>query len=281
MHKVRVVGLAAATVLALASCMGGGTGGQSPSPTGTTTQDRVYTEDELRELISGMTDRDGNELKLYSKDQVAQGSRVAELLLSTARVTPEDCKSIATAGLLDSVENGDVAVAISESENPRTLSAQSGREGPDAVGLLEEISGKMNQCDSFTVEVVGQRHEVSSRELAARTAGERTFATLSTRGEGTQDMLMQVSAAEDRLLVAATKSGPDLGDEDREELEELVNQVLAKAEGGATATGTATGTPTRTSPLPTATQTVTSTQTSTVVPTVVPTATPTLTTPPL
>jgi hypothetical protein len=228
-----------------------------------------------------MTDRDGNELKLYSKDQVAQGSRVAELLLSTARVTPEDCKSIATAGLLDSVENGDVAVAISESENPRTLSAQSGREGPDAVGLLEEISGKMNQCDSFTVEVVGQRHEVSSRELAARTAGERTFATLSTRGEGTQDMLMQVSAAEDRLLVAATKSGPDLGDEDREELEELVNQVLAKAEGGATATGTATGTPTRTSPLPTATQTVTSTQTSTVVPTVVPTATPTLTTPPL
>jgi predicted YcjX-like family ATPase len=138
----------------------------------------------------------------------------------------------------------------------------------------------MNQCDSFTVEVVGQRHEVSSRELAARTDGERTFATLSTRGEGTQDMLMQVSAAEDRLLVAATKSGPDLGDEDREELEELVNQVLAKAEGGATATGTATGTPTRTSPLPTATQTVTSTQTSTVVPTVVPTATPTLTTPP-
>ena len=284
MQKVRVVGLAAATVLALASCMGGGTGGQSPSPTGTTTQDRVYTEDELRELISGMTDRDGNELKLYSKDQVAQGSRVAELLLSTARVTPEDCKSIATAGLLDSVENGDVAVAISESEKPRTLSAQSGREGPDAVGLLEEISGKMNRCDRFTVEVVGQRHEVSSRELPARTDGERTFATLSTRGAGTQDMLMQVSAAEGRLLVAATKGGPDLGDEDREELEELVNQVLAKAKGGATATGTATGSPTgtpnRTSPVPTATQTVTSTQTSTVVPTVVPTTTPTLTTSP-
>ena len=284
MQKVRVVGLAAATVLALASCTGGGTGGQSPSPTGTTTQDRVYTEDELRQLISGMTDRDGNELKLYSKDQVAQGSRVAELLLSTARVTPEDCKSIATAGLLDSVENGDVAVAISESEKPRTLSAQSGREGPDAVGLLEEISGKMNQCDNFTVEVVGQRHEVSTRELPARTNGERTFATLSTRGEGTQDTLMQVSAAEGRLLVAATKSGPDLGDEDREELEELVNQVLAKAKGGATATGTATGSPTgtpnRTSPLPTATQTVTSTQTSTVVPTVVPTTTPTLTTSP-
>jgi hypothetical protein len=43
---------------------------------------------------------------------------------------------------------------------------------------------------------------------------------------------MQVSAAEGRLLVVATKSGATLGDPDQKELEDLINKVLEKAEGG-------------------------------------------------
>lgn len=283
-RNVPIVVLAAATALALASCTGGGGAGQSPSPTGGTTtttaaQDRVYTEDELRELVSGMTDGDGNELKLYSKDQVDQGSRIAEILMNSATVNPEECKSIATAGLLDTVENGDVAVAISESQEPRTLSAQSGREGPDAVGLIEDVRGKLGQCDRFTVQVAGQTHDVTTEELQARTDGEETFATVSTRGEGTDDMLMQVSAAQGRLLVVATKNGADLGDSDRNELEELVDRVLAKANDGATGTATRTptdsptGTSTRTgtpSPRATVTETVTVNPTATATATITP-----------
>ncbi|QNE16353.1 hypothetical protein FYJ92_05020 [Pseudarthrobacter sp. NBSH8] len=245
-------------MLALAACTGGD-GGQSPSPTGTATTsaaaaDKVYSEDELRELIAGMRDAEGNELKLYSQDQVAQGSNIANLLLSTATVDPQDCKSIAAAGLLDKVDNGDVAVALSESAQPRTLSAQSGSEGPDAVELLQEVSAKMNQCANFSVEALGQRYEVSSEELQAETDGAETFATLSTRGQGTNENLMQVSAAEGRLLVVATKGGSDLGDDDQKELEDLVNEVLAKADGGSatssptgTSTGSSTGTASPTS----------------------------------
>lgn len=72
-----------------------------------------------------MTDADGNELRLYSKEQVDQGGDLANLLMTAATVDPEDCKDIATAGLLDTVEKGQVAVAISEGAQPRTLSAQS------------------------------------------------------------------------------------------------------------------------------------------------------------
>ncbi|MBE4717216.1 hypothetical protein DAD99_03350 [Pseudarthrobacter sp. AB1] len=240
-------------MLALAACTGG-EGGQSPSPTGTATTsaaaaDKVYSDDELRELIAGMRDAEGNELKLYSQDQVAQGSNIANLLLSTATVDPQDCKSIATAGLLDKVDNGDVAVALSESAQPRTLSAQSGSEGPDAVELLQEVSAKMDQCANFSVEALGQRYEVSSEELQAETDGAKTFATLSMGGQGTNEKLMQVSAAEGRLLVVATKGGSDLGDDDQKELEDLVNEVLAKADGGSAAsspTGTSTGSSTGT-----------------------------------
>ncbi|MDR6506780.1 hypothetical protein [Arthrobacter oryzae] len=263
MGKVPVLGLAAAAVLALAACTGGG---GSPSPTATTTtteaaQDKVYSEDELRELISGMRDADGNELKLYSKDQVDQGGRIANLLMSAATTDPEDCKSIATAGLLDTVENGDVAVAISESQQPRTVSAQSSGEGPDAVALLRDVSGKMGQCDTFTLNVLGQRYEVASKELEATTDAEETFGTISTRGTGTTDMLMQVSAAEGRLLVVATKGGANLGDVDQRELEETINKVLQKAEGG-----TESASPTSTvtvSPTDTATVTVTPTESPT------------------
>ncbi|WP_255482316.1 hypothetical protein [Pseudarthrobacter sp. NBSH8] len=258
MRSTSAIGLAAASILALAACTGGD-GGQSPSPTGTATTsaaaaDKVYSEDELRELIAGMRDAEGNELKLYSQDQVAQGSNIANLLLSTATVDPQDCKSIAAAGLLDKVDNGDVAVALSESAQPRTLSAQSGSEGPDAVELLQEVSAKMNQCANFSVEALGQRYEVSSEELQAETDGAETFATLSTRGQGTNENLMQVSAAEGRLLVVATKGGSDLGDDDQKELEDLVNEVLAKADGGSatssptgTSTGSSTGTASPTS----------------------------------
>ncbi|MDQ5861375.1 MAG: hypothetical protein M3536_03840 [Actinomycetota bacterium] len=145
---------------------------------------------------------------------------------------------------MDKVDDGDVAVAISESSQPRTLSAQSGSEGADAVELLQEVSGKMDQCANFSVEALGQRYDVSSEELQAETDGEETFATVSTRGQGTNEMLMQVSAAKGRLLVIATKGGADLGDDDQKELEDLVDEVLAKADGGS---GSATASPTSTS----------------------------------
>ena len=240
MKTVPALGLAAAAVLALAACTGGG--GQSPSPTASATtstaQDKVYSEDELRELISGKSDKDGSELKLYSKDQVEQGSRIAGLLMSAATTDPTECKTIATAGLLDTVESGDVAIAISEGQQPRTLSAQSGSEGPDAVSLLNDLSGKMTECESFKVSVLGQGYDVASKELRAETDAEKTFATISTRGGNESDMLMQISAAQGRLLVVATKGGANLGDADQKELEDLVNEVLGEAEGGSSGTPT-------------------------------------------
>lgn len=275
MKKFPVLGVATAAMLVLAGCTGGG--GQTPTPTATETasaaQDKVYSEDELRDLISGKSDKDGNELKLYSKDQVEQGSNIANLLMSAATTDPADCKAIATAGLLDQVESGDVAIAISESSQPRTLSAQSGAEGPDAVGLLKEVSGKMDQCSNFTLSVLGQRYDVASEELQAQTNGEETFATVSTRGGNASDMLMQVSAAQGRLLVVATKGGANLGDPDQEELEELVNEVLEKAAGGATgtATSTTTVTPTPTGTVTSGTATPEVTETTTATVTVTPT----------
>lgn len=264
MRNTAAFGLAAASVLALAACTGGSTG-PSPSPTATTSataEDKVYSEDELRELIAGAKDGEGNELKLYSEEQVDQGGNIASLLLSTATVDPEDCKSIATAGLLDKVDSGEVAVAISESAQPRTLSAQSGSEGPDAVGLLREVSGKMSQCAKFTVQALGQSYEVTSEELQATTDAEETFATLSTRGQNSNEKLMQVSAAEGRLLVVATKGGSDLADDDQKELEDLINEVLAKASGSS---GSPTASPTRSatgteSPTGTASPTATETE---------------------
>lgn len=195
-------------------------------------QDKVYTEDELRDLISGMKDGDGNELKLYSKEQVGQGGKIADLLLNTASVDPQDCKDIATAGLVDKVEHGDVAVALSDSDQPRSLSAQSGKEGPDEEKVLKDISGKMDKCAKFTVKAVGQTYEVSSEKLDAKTKAKETFGTVSTRSGETQKKLMQVSAADGRLLVVATKSGPNLGDPDQKELQDLINKVLEKAKGG-------------------------------------------------
>jgi hypothetical protein len=255
MRKIPALGWIFATLVAVAGCTGGG-GTASPTATtasGTaseTAQAKVYSEDELRDLIAGMTDADGNELKLYSQEQVNQGGNIANLLLSTATVDPEDCKGIATAGLLDTVENGKVAVAISEGSQPRTLSAQSGSEGPDAMDVLRQISGKMDQCANFSVAVLGQKYQVSSKELKANTDAPETFATVSTREGENQEMLMQVSAAQGRLLVVATKGGVNLGDQDQRELEGMINKVLAKAGGGrgtsspeTGTTGSATGSP--------------------------------------
>lgn len=247
MRKVPAVGSLAVAMIALAGCTGGGgTAGPSATTataTGTATAEaKSYSADELRDLISGRTDADGNELRLYSKEQVDQGGAIANLLLSTATVDPPDCKGIATAGLLDTAENGEVAVAISEGDQPRTLSAQSGSDGPDAVDVLRQISAKMDQCANFSVSVLGQTYQVSSTELQATTDAPETFATVSTRGEGNQEMLMQVSAAEGRLLVVATKGGANLGDPDQKELEDVINQVLRKADGGGTASPTSTST---------------------------------------
>ena len=251
MRKVPALGLMAAAMLALAGCSGGGGGSASPSPSTSsasaspTAEAKVYSEDELRDLISGQKDSDGNELKLYSKEQVDQGGNIANLLMSTATIDPNECKDIATAGLLDKVENGDVAVALSEGDQPRTLSAQSGSEGPDAEKVLSDIRGKMDKCANFKVTALGQTYEVSSKELNADTDAEETFATVSTRSGDNQQKLMQVSAAEGKLLVVATKSGASLGDPDQKELEDLINKVLEKAdEGGSTSSPTSSPTST-------------------------------------
>ncbi|MHC6593373.1 hypothetical protein [Arthrobacter sp. C152] len=247
MRKVSALGVMTAAMLVLAGCSGGGGGSATPSGTATASASatkaagaKVYSEDELRNLISGMKDSDGNELKLYSKEQVDQGGNIANLLMGTATIDPKECKDIATAGLLDKVESGDVAVALSQGNKPRTLSAQSGGSGPDAVKTLEDVSGKMGQCATFSVSALGQKYDVSSEKLKADTDADTTFATVSTRSGDNQQKLMQVSAAQGRLLVVATKSGTDLGDQDQKELEDLINDVLAKAGGGATSSATAT-----------------------------------------
>lgn len=267
MRKISALGAAAAAAMILSGCTGGGGGGSTASPTEPapeTSDEKVYTEDELRDLISGMKDADGNELKLYSKDQVDQGQNVANILMNNATVDPEECKEIATVGLQDTVENGEVAVAVSESDQPRTLSAQSGSEGPDAVELLRDVSGKLDQCSTFKVEVLGQTYEVTTEEVQADTDAEETFGTVSTRTGAEHEMLMQVSGAEGRLLVVATKSGSNLGDEDQKELEDLVNEVLEKADdGGTTSSPTSTstsGTGGTDSPSETASPTMTETE---------------------
>ncbi|YCK83025.1 hypothetical protein M1D89_07280 [Arthrobacter sp. D3-18] len=254
MRGVSALGMLAVGALALAGCTGGGGGAASPSASppssaSESAQAKVYTEDELRDLISGMKDGDGNELKLYSKDQVDQGSNVANLLLSTATVDPGDCKDIATAGLMDTVEKGDIAVALSEGEQPRSLSAQSGSEGPEADKVLQDISAKMDGCEKFTVKTLAGTYDVTSEKLQAETNAQETFGTISSRSGETQQKLMQVSAAEGRLLIVATKSGATLGDPDQKELEDLINQVLEKAEGGS---GTSSPMPSSSSSSPSA-----------------------------
>lgn len=265
MRKLSALSVMAAAMLALASCSGGG-GTASPSDSVTATvsasptaEAKVYTENELRNLISGMKDADGNELKLYSKEQVDQGGNIANLLMSAATVDPKECKDIATAGLLDKVENGDVAVALSQGDQPRTLSAQSGGNGPDAAKVLENIKDKMGQCDTFSVSVLGQKYEVSSKEVIVDIDADKTFATISTRTGDKQQKLMQVSAAQGHLLVVATKSGADLGDKDQKELERLVSDVLKKAESGATSSPTSTTTSGSAGTSPSATSTGSST----------------------
>jgi hypothetical protein len=187
-----------------------------------------------------MSDASGKELRLYSKEQVSQGGNIANLLMSTATVDPKDCKDIATAGLLDTVQNGKVAVAISEGDQPRTLSAQSGGDGPDAVAVLQQIGDKMDHCANFSVAALGQTYQVSSKELEANTDAQKTFATVSTRSGGDQTMLMQVSAADGRLLLVATKGGANLGDQDQKELEDLINKVLQKTRAGTGTSSTTT-----------------------------------------
>lgn len=273
MRRVQALAVFAVAAVALAGCSGGGGSAASPSSATTSStsastaaQEKVYSEDELRELISGMRDGDGNELKLYSKEQVDQGGKIADLLLNTASVDPGDCKDIATAGLVDKVEHGDVAVALSDSDQPRSLSAQSGKEGPDAEKVLKDISGTMDKCAKFTVKAVGQTYEVSSEKLDAKTKADETFGTISTRSDESQKKLMQVSAADGRLLVVATKSGPSLGDPDQKELEDLINKVLEKAEGGSetpSAMMTSSSSSMTSSPSRTATSTSSASPTST------------------
>ncbi|WP_246036572.1 hypothetical protein [Sinomonas susongensis] len=267
LKRIAAVGMMGVTGLALAGCTGGG-GTTAPSTSATPSTSasaHVYSDSELRNLISGLKDSDGNPLNLYSQEQVSAGKNLGSLLLSTATVDPADCKSIATAGLVNSVDNGSVAVAISDSQKPRTVSAQSGSQGPDAEQLVKDISGKMTQCSTFTVSAVGQKVTVSSRQLQAKTSADETFGTVSTRGGNSSDMLMQVSAGQGRLLVVATKSGGNLGDTDQQELEGLVNSVLQNASSPATTGATSSsGSTSGSSPssgtsTPTATVTVTAT----------------------
>jgi hypothetical protein len=125
----------------------------------------------------------------------------------------------------------------------------------------------MDQCAKFSVSALGQKYDVSSQKLQADTDAEKTFGTVSTRSGDNQQKLMQVSAAEGRLLVVATKSGSDLGDKDQKELEGLINDVLKKADaGGATSSATSTssaGSASTSSPRSTASSTASATSSAT------------------
>ena len=230
------------TMLMLTACGGEaapeGTAEPATSPTAqspqTTSAAKTYTNDDLKEVIAGLEDAQGQQLSVVPAAQIDQGLTAAKELLANATITPEACSMFATEQTR--IPDGSTYAAgasHSAEEKSQTVITLVAIKDPQVVAeQLEQAQESMQQCADFEIEAEGQKISSKITPLDVITDGEQSLGSITTQKlpNGQSQKVMSVAGTQGSLAATAVKIGVDIEEEAQDELIKLVNDALAQIE---------------------------------------------------
>ncbi|MBG6218127.1 putative small secreted protein [Arthrobacter sp. CAN_A6] len=204
----------------------------STEPTPTIAAAKTYTNEELTALVASLTDINGNPLTVVPAEQLDQAVAAAKALVATATITPEACNVFAAEST--PVPDGSTyAAGASLAAAEKTQTTITVIAVQDLAVLADEVTASqdaVDQCATYEIEKDGEKISSQVTPIEATTDGEMSFGALTTQSlaTGEKQMIMSISGTKGTLGVTAVKIGAEIAPEAQAELEQLINDALAK-----------------------------------------------------
>ena len=241
-RKTGIYAVFLSAMLMLAACGGEAAPEETAEPaaptaaesTQATAEPKTYTDDDLKTVISGLEDAQGQQLSVIPAAQLDQGLAAAKELLANATITPEACSMFATEQT-QIPEGSTYAAGASQSaeEKSQTIITLTAVKDPQIIAdQLEQAQESMQQCAEFEIEAQGQKISSKITPLEVTTDGEQSIGSITTQElpNGQNQKVMSVAGTQGTLAATAVKIGPDVEEKAQDELIQLVNDALAQSQ---------------------------------------------------
>lgn len=248
-------GIIVAAAVALAGCGSAGTAGDSPSAGNSPTQAmtpsasaspseesttaaatpsadaKAYANDELAAMVAKLKDPNGQPFTVIPAAQIDQGLQVAQELLKTAVITPQECAVMATNNA-QIPEGSTYAAGSSLSAADKTSITVTVFAVKDASSLADQLSTSQkaaSQCETVTVAAAGKETTVKLTPVPVTTTGDTSLGTLASETAPTGETItaLTVTAVKGNLAASVAKTGAAITPDASGELVKLVDAVLS------------------------------------------------------
>ncbi|WP_104045500.1 hypothetical protein [Arthrobacter sp. ZGTC412] len=195
---------------------------------------KAYSNEDLRAIVAGLKDAQGQELIVAPAAQIDQGMIAARELLKTAVITPESCgvlidnntqvpegSTYAAGATLAGKAKTATVVTVFSVQDPSVMTAQ-----------FEKSAAALNDCSTYTIELQGKKVTSELKPLDAAVQADKSLAalTIQTTPTGQKQVCnVTVTGVKGNLAVTVMKSGAvgAVTAADAPELAKLVNTALA------------------------------------------------------
>lgn len=206
----------------------------SSSSAPATSPPKAYTNEDLRAIVAGLKDAQGQDLTVAPAAQIDQGLIAARELLKTAVIMPKSCGVLidnntqvpdgstyaAGASLAGKAKTATV-VTVFAVQDPSVMTAQ-----------FEKSEAALKDCSTYTIALQGKKITSELKPLDAAVQADKSLAALTVQTTPTgqkQVCNVTVTGVKGNLAVTAMKSGAvgAVTTADAPELAKLVNAALA------------------------------------------------------
>jgi len=193
---------------------------------------KAYSAPELAGIIAELKDAEGQPLTAVPADQLDQGIATARQMISSAVISPAECGVLADSSAQipegSTYAAGGSQAAKDEAITVLTLVAVT---DPELLNKGVEASlANGAKCSTFTMELQGQRITSDTKVLDVKTAGDKSFSSLSTQTlpSGQTMTTVMVMGIKGTLSATAVASSAGLTSAAAVDLARLVDEALAK-----------------------------------------------------
>ena len=193
---------------------------------------KAYAVPELAGIIAGLKDASGQALTAIPADQLDQGIDIARQMMDSAVITPAECGALA-ASSAQIPEGSTYAAGRSQSAKKKTITVLTLTAVTDPELLNKGVETSLQngtKCSNFTMELQGQRITSVTKILDVKTAGDKSFSSLSTQTmpSGQTMTTVMVMGIKGTLSASAVTSGAGVTSAASVDLARLVDEALAK-----------------------------------------------------
>ena len=188
----------------------------TPVPTGTPTPTaKVYTSSELAALVGQVRDAADRRLSVLPGGDIAAALEQTKAMISSIDVEPAECRELAAASTVPSVEDAAMAIGMSTDSATGAVTALSLVAGLDQ-GVLAQVSDPSEQlakCSSMTMTASGINVAVTITpvEGASGLPGAVAYRTDTVLPDGSTQSIVRAQVVHHGMLITSVASGGESG----------------------------------------------------------------------